>query len=635
MHKRWIALITLLLSSALLLVACDGGSGGSLQDNPQPPDGYEVYTENGEVPRRSEAVDVFVVYAPESQEYMPELIRQFNQAYADGNNPLTGEPLAEGERPIYVWGTDPLEGSSGTVMQGIVNAVIAPNNDNVYRPTIFQPSVDHWLALANFYSRSDLFNLTEARGVALSPVVIATWESRLRAIEETTGKSRAELGWQDFINVFNSENGWCDYGLEDCRRAVYYGHADPNHSSTGLSATIAQYYACARTNNFTDRRLSLDAVTDSAVQECVAEIQNLTRHYSRRTEDFLEYVGQGPDYLDFLAMEETDVICINSGGSQGDIPCVRPPRGEQLVAIYPVEGTYWHEHPMGILNADWVSDEQQQAARLFVDWLLTAEIQEQIMSYGYRPAHPDVELAYPFVEENGVTQDGPASTLDVPEAEAVVEIQETWQTVKKQADVLILVDVSGSMGENNKLEQAREGIKVLLDNMPAANRVSLISFNEVVTVWDPLDFVEINRQPIRYHATCLAEGSFERSIDVMSFPHVCLQPGGGTSLYTATRIGVDILDTLSQGGDRIRIVLLLSDGQDTCSAEGCSTLDDVVGKISRTYSSTNPVIVIPVAYGDDADIIGLSEIAEASRTNVISGDPSNILDVLTILSGYF
>jgi Ca-activated chloride channel homolog len=74
---------------------------------------------------------------------------------------------------------------------------------------------------------------------------------------------------QDLIDVLNSPNGWCDYGIPDCRRAVFYGHTDPNISSTGLSTTIAEYYACARENRFDERQLSLTAVTSPNVRDCV------------------------------------------------------------------------------------------------------------------------------------------------------------------------------------------------------------------------------------------------------------------------------------------------------------------------------------------------------------------------------
>ena len=66
---------------------------------------------------------------------------------------------------------------------------------------------------------------------------------------------------------------------------------------------------------------ALAAVNNSDVQGCVRNIESLVRHYSSRTEDFLEYVSRGPDFLDFLALEETDLICLNRGAQQGDETC--------------------------------------------------------------------------------------------------------------------------------------------------------------------------------------------------------------------------------------------------------------------------------------------------------------------------
>ncbi len=80
------------------------------------------------------AVEISIVYAPESEQYLPEAIDNFNQSFKDGINPVTGQAMAEDERPIWVEGRP---GSSGTVHQGIINAIIAPNNQNVEQPTIF------------------------------------------------------------------------------------------------------------------------------------------------------------------------------------------------------------------------------------------------------------------------------------------------------------------------------------------------------------------------------------------------------------------------------------------------------------------------------------------------------------------
>jgi Ca-activated chloride channel family protein len=84
--------------------------------------------------------------------------------------------------------------------------------------------------------------------------------------------------------------------------------------------------------------------------------------------------------------------------------------------------------------------------------------------------------------------------------------------------------------------------------------------------------------------------------------------------------------------DRIQAIVVLSDGQDTSSQ---TSLQSVVELISINKEERNPVIVIPVAYGGDADINALNAIARASATKVQSGDPENIQRVLEIIGSYF
>ncbi|HEX2620503.1 MAG TPA: hypothetical protein VHL11_10155, partial [Phototrophicaceae bacterium] len=262
-----VALILMLLLGACSFGSSDNGGGGG-----------------GGVSVPANAIQISIIYAPESDLYMPQTIADFNQSYADGKNPITGQPLASGERPIYVTGKT---GSSGTVMQGVVNAIIAPNNQNVERPVIFQPSVSHWLALANYQSGRQLFDLANAKATALAPVVMAIWESRLKAIQDKVGYQ--EIGWQELLDVLHSPNGWQDYGLPGARRQVYYGHTDPFISSTALSTLIAEFYASARSNGFTGRRIGLDQVNDAKVEQGVRDIEQLIRHYSSRTTEFKEY----------------------------------------------------------------------------------------------------------------------------------------------------------------------------------------------------------------------------------------------------------------------------------------------------------------------------------------------------------
>ena len=49
----------------------------------------------------------------------------------------------------------------------------------------------------------------------------------------------------------------------------------------------------------------------------------------------------------------------------------------------------------------------------------------------------------------------PATVLTVPDPEVIASVQASWQYVKKQGDVLLVIDVSGSM-EGQKIDQVRE-----------------------------------------------------------------------------------------------------------------------------------------------------------------------------------
>lgn len=573
----------------------------------------------------ADAVEISIIYAPESELYLDgeiyDAIDQFNRAYAEGRNPLTGEALAEGEQPICVIGEP---GSSGRIAQGIINAIIAPNNVNVAQPTIFAPSVSHWLALVNYQSGRQIFDLADSPPTALAPVVMAIWESRLQAIQEKAGSE--SVGWEELLAVLNSPNGWADYNVPGERTTVYYGHTDPFISSTALSTLIAEFYASARYNSDVAdfRRLTLEQVNDEEVQQGVRDIEELIRHYSSRTTEFKEYIAQGPDYLDFVALEENDLIYINQGKTT-----YQPP--ETLVALYPKEGTFWHEHPFAIPQADWVTAEQRAAAKTFTEYIRSEEVQKKVMESGFRPVNPAVPVGYPIAEELGVDPNQPATILDVPDPEVIAAVQASWQFVKKQADVLLVIDTSGSM-EGSKIEQARAAAQAFLDNMPSQNRVGLMTFDELPQV---LDF---NLNSLIYldessEGSLEALASFEGGQSQIRPQIDSIQAGGDTSLYDAVEQAIALLKQNRQGEDnRIQAVVVLSDGQDTASF---TSLQNVVSLIQESREDRNPVIVIPVAYGGDADINALNAIARASATRVQSGDPENIQNVLEIISSYF
>lgn len=568
---------------------------GSLLEGVSPADDPAV-TESGGVDKPSDAIEISIIFAPEEELYIMDAIREFNQSYADGVNPVTGENLGSNERPIFITGRP---GSSGTVHQGIINAIIAPNNANVEKPTIFSPSVSHWLALVNHQTGRQIFDLADSPATALAPVVMAIWESRLEALEQANGGQ--QVGWEELLEVLNNPEGWAAYGIPG-RQTVYYGHTDPYVSSTALSTLIAEFYASGRVNaadpNF--RRLTREIVDDEAVQEGVRNIEAMIKHYSARTTEFKEYIAQGPEYLDFVALEENDLIFINQGKTS-----YKPP--EKLVALYPKEGTFWHEHPFAIPDADWVTPEQREAAKIFTEYVRSESVQQRVMEAGFRPVNSAVQIGYPFVADLGVDPNQPTTVLDAPEPDVVAAVQASWQFVKKQADIILVFDISGSM-EGEKMEQAKEAANRFLDRVPPQNRVGLVVFNDLVE----------ERVALNYFET--VESQIRNEVDQ-------LYADGGTALFDAI---IDSTNNIgSDDGERIRAVVVLSDGQDTASVQ---TLQDV---IRADRGERSPTLVFPVAYGNDADINALNNIARSSATKVLSGDPAGINELFELISSYF
>lgn len=554
------------------------------------------------VERPANAIVVDFIYAPEFDKNLnvSAIIADFNRAFAQGRNPVTGQPLSGGERPIWIEGKP---GSSGTVHEGIINAFIAPNNANVERPVLWSPSVRHWLALVNYQTGQRVFDVDVAPATAVAPVVMAVWESRLKALQAKHG---SEIGWEELLAVFNNPDGWNAYGLGG-RPSVYYGHTDPRVSSTALSTLIAEFYASSRYNagNTNASVLTLSQVNDPKVQAGVRQIENLIKHYSARTTEFIEYIAQGPDYVDFVALEENDLIFINQGKTQ-----IKPP--EKLVALYPKEGTFVHDHPFAIPNAPWVTDEQRRAAEVFTQYFLTKEVQQKVMEAGFRPANKDVPLAYPISAETGVDPDQPKTLLPVPEPAVIAAVQQSWQRVKKQADIVLLIDTSGSMRDEDKIGQAKEAAQIFLEDQAGKNNVGLVRFSSDVEVLVPLGPIESNRAEI---------------LDAIDR----LEARGNTSLYDAVIASVEKLRDASDP-ERIQAIVLLSDGQDTSSQRA---LNDVVRLLQEVRNSRTPILVIPVAYGRDADINALNAIARASDTKVQSGDAKTIKGLLDVIGSYF
>src|SRR5262249_39637722 len=153
---------------------------------------------------------------------------------------------------------------------------------------------------------------------------------------------------------------------------------------------------------------------------------------------------------------------------------------QQLVCIYPAEGTMWADHPYLVLDAPWVKAPERDAAARLKAYLLSAPVQTRAMKrYGFRPANTDVALGSPIDAEHGADPREPQTLLGIPSARTLQTVVDTWRNTKRRMSVTLVVDRSGSM-RGAPLESARRGLQGFLSALRASDRAQLVTFSSEI-----------------------------------------------------------------------------------------------------------------------------------------------------------
>jgi Ca-activated chloride channel family protein len=431
---------------------------------------------------------------------------------------------------------------------------------------------------------TDALAVGETARFAVSPVVIAMWEDVAREM----GWPEARIGWQDLLSRAQLD--------ADFR----WSHASTS-SASGLLATLAEFYAGAGKS----RGLTIEDVQAQETLDYVAALEKTVRFYGEGNEPAIiqQALDEGQDFLDAFVVQEQMVVYFNTH-RQGQ------PR---LVAIYPVEGALWEDHPLALLETRDLTPLQRQAFARFRDYLLSPEAQQLVLRHGYRPANLTTPLdgaGSPLTQENGVDWTQPETTLQVPNASVVKVVRDVWWYTKRHTNVYLVVDTSGSM-RGEKLGQAQIALDVFLEQIQGdVERVGLIQFASGVNTLVYLDEVGNNR------------GALQSAV-------AGLRAEGDTALLDGVDEAYRSLEELGDA-ERINAIVVMTDGQENNSA---ISLRRLVSELEE--QSPVPVVVFCIAYGGDADIATLQAIAEPTGGQVREGSLETIRDLYKILSTYF
>lgn len=466
------------------------------------------------------------------------------------------------------------------------------------QPDLISPASAAFIRLGNARSQGkygkDLIASTD--NLVLSPVVIAMW----KPMAEALGWGKKPIGWSDILTLARSTQGWEQYGYPQWG-SFKFGHTHPQYSNSGLISLFAEVYAASGKT----AGLTLADVQKPHTAEFLAGIEKSVVHYGSSTGFFgRQMFSTGPQYLSAAVLYENMVI---ESYSQNNLPF-------PVVAIYPKEGTFWSDHPVGIVERDWVTPTRREAAKSYIQFLLERPQQDKAIAYGFRPGAVDVPLAAPIDEAHGVDPKEPKTTLEVPSVPVMDAILNLWQQKKKSASVVLVMDTSGSMNDDGKIQNAREGAKQLVRLLSDNDRLSLLPFNSHYA-WASQNL------PMKS-----GRDELDRTID-------SLFAEGGTALYDSIDAAYQYLSGQihESAADSILSVVVLTDGEDT---ESKMHLNDLMDHI-RYDGETHKIHVFTIAYGKDARKDILANIAESTQAKSYEGTPENIVGVFKDISTFF
>ncbi len=619
------ATVSLLLAPALLLAACSVKTATSSSTTEATGDPTETT-----LGFRSGDVIVDAAVSSEKVTLLTELAAAFN-ADRDASS-ITDAGGAK--RRVSVRIQRKASGAAATALVGGW-----PEAEEGPQPVIWSPSARSWGAIVNqrlAEKGGAAMAPADATSFMLTPLVIAM----PKPMADALGYPKTPIGFGDLITLSKDPAGWGAKGHPEWG-PFKLGKTNPNFSTSGLSATVAMYYAATGKT----AGLTVEDLNKAEVRQYAIDVESSVVHYGDITMTFLnnwfraDARGTSLTYVSAVAIEEKSVVDYNSGNPDGILDTGEVPRTPRvpLVSVYPKDGTLLSDNPLFVLDAPWVDENEKLAAKAFEKFVLTSDNQRKVLQFGFRPGNPSVAVADPITLANGVDPNEPKTALEVPEPPVLTKVLDLWSDQRKKARVLVVVDVSGSMGEaadgsnssgaETKLDLAKRAAVNALDEFGPQDQVGLRIFTNDID-GQGANFLDI---------VPIAEMGANRELIARKIDE--LVPLQGTPLYLVAQASLDDLRA-SLDPARINAVVLLTDGvnDDGNDSDDAAQLAALVksGRTSAERTSTAIVRIFPIAYGKDADLATLKRIAEATTATAYdASDPKTIEKVfINVLSNF-
>ncbi len=458
---------------------------------------------------------------------------------------------------------------------------ISDLNGGAFPPDLWIPDDMVWVnTLAdqgNMQFQGDCVSTAE------SPLVIGMW----REAAESLGWPGLPLGWLDIGSLAADPNAWAYYSGGLFGDTLRLSHTHPGLSGTGASTLLALVHAA---ESKTEPVTAVD-IQKPIVQASVGAFESAVAFFGNSTLNLGKTMAErGSTYLGAAVMYESTVVTYGGG---------------QIVPIYPLEGTFVATHPACINQS--TDAELAEGAELFRSYLLSEAGQQLAVANGLRPVNSAVTPAAPLDEQHGVDLTQPAIVFTPPNVDALYAIQELWQSARKDVNLVMLLDTSGSM-RGDKVDNMKEAAVQFVEQMGDDDTITVITFSTAPSILVPPTHVGEARSKI---------------INAIQG----INASGDTALFDAIAQGAAVLNG-AQRTDATNVIVVLTDGVDTSSVRPFN--DQLIQEATQ-----NNTTIFTIAYGGDADEDVLQNLAFMANGNYYLGDAASIAAIYDEMSAAF
>jgi Mg-chelatase subunit ChlD len=176
------------------------------------------------------------------------------------------------------------------------------------------------------------------------------------------------------------------------------------------------------------------------------------------------------------------------------------------------------------------------------------------------------------------------------------------------SSIVLLIDTSGSMADNNKINQAKDAARRAARQVSKTTEIAILQFDGGCSP-----------------SSMRPAAGFTTDLNTLLIAIDGLQPGGGTPMYISTAAAVKYAQDNAQGA--VRTVILMSDGGDSCRSEQAQAAASI-------RSSNIPVSTIGFDVGNNqqaqGDLGNLATMTGGRTFSASAADPREIIRAFTL-----